>query len=457
MRTKINIQPTFPLIGNAIPQEYARFKRQYDTIDRLLDDNPGIIDAVHADLIRICSDDGRKSTFSSEQFLRMIVVKNVEGLCLRDTIVRVADSDFLRNFTRIFSAKMMNFTALQTAIKNISEETWRKINTILCDYAFKSGLISGKRLRVDSTVCESNIHYPTDAALMWDCFRTASRLMRQCCEADAALDRGNRFHDKKAKKLFTFIATHAGKKRANRAVRRATRKLIEKVEWICDCSRDFLSHAATIEQIPTEARYRLDELRSMLPRMRQVVSCARRVFDGEKVPAADRIFSIFEPHTELLKRGKAHKPVEFGHMVTIGQTAEKFISYYCVEQHSRHDSVLGDEAIRAHKKMFGEYPKEFTADKNYHVSPEHTAQWEEKIPVYSVGKKGRRNEEETQREHSAMFRLLQKFRAGCEGSISVLKRVFGLCRCLFRGFKSFASSIGGIVFCHNLVIVSRLC
>ena len=144
MRTKINIQPAFPLIGNAIPQEYARFKRQYDTIDRLLDDNPGIIDAVHADLIRICSDDGRKSTFSSEQFLRMIVVKNVEGLCLRDTIVRVADSDFLRNFTRIFSAKMMNFTALQTAIKNISEETWRKINTILCDYAFKSGLISGK-------------------------------------------------------------------------------------------------------------------------------------------------------------------------------------------------------------------------------------------------------------------------------------------------------------------------
>lgn len=457
MRTKINTQPSFPLICNAIPQEYARFQQQYNAIDRLIDENPGIINAVHCDLTKICSDDGRESTFSSEQFLRMIVVKIVEGLSLRDTVIRVADSDFLRNFTRIFSGKMINFTALQAAMKNIGDDTWCKINHILFDFAFKSGVVTGKRLRVDSTVCESNIHYPTDASLMWDCFRVASRLMRQCCEADGALDMGNRFHDTKAKRLFTFIATHAGKKRTNRAVRRATRKLIEKVEWICDTGRDFLAHAATIEHIPGEAQYRLDELRSMLPRMRRVVSCGRRVFEGETVPASDRIFSLFEPHTELLKRGKAHKPVEFGHMVTIGQTAEKFISFYRVEEHSRHDSVLGDEAIRAHKKMFGEYPEAFTADKNYHVSPEHTAQWEKKIPTYSVGKKGRRDGEETQREHGAMFRLLQKFRAGCEGSISVLKRVFGLYRCLFRSFKSFASSIGAIVFCHNLVILSRLC
>lgn len=457
MRTKIIIQPSFPLIGHTIPQEYARFQQQYNRIDRLLDDNPAIIDAVHGDLIKTCSDDGRESTFSSEQFLRMIVVKVVEGLALRDTIIRVADSDFLRNFTRIFSGKMMNFTALQTAMKNIREETWKRINAILFDSAFKTGAISGKRLRVDSTVCETNVHYPTDASLMWDCFRTASRLMRQCVEADAALDMGNRFHDKKVKRLYTFIATHAGKKRANRAVRRAMRKFIGKIEWICDVSRDFLTHAAAIEHVPAEAYYRLDELRSMLPRIRQVVSCARRVFEGETVPASDRIFSIFEPHTELLKRGKAHKPVEFGHMVTIGQTAEKFISYYCVEEHSRHDSVLGDEAIRAHKKMFGEYPEEFAADKNYHVSPEHTVQWEKKISTYSVGKKGRRDEDETYREHGAVFRLLQKFRAGCEGSISVLKRVFGLYRCFSRGFKSFASSIGSIVFCHNLIILSRLC
>lgn len=457
MRTKITIQPSFPLICNTIPQEYADFRRRYEKIDRLIDDNPDIISLVHADLARICSDDGRESTFSSEQFLRMIVVKGIEGLSLRDTIIRVVDSDFLRNFTRIFSGKMMNFTALQTAQKNISAETWEKINHILFDHAFKAGKITGERFRVDSTVCETNIHYPTDASLMWDSFRVAARQMRQCVEIDGALDTGNRFHDKKTKKLFTFIATHAGKKRSNRAVRRATRTLIKKVEWICGCAHDFLAHAKSIDHIPAEAKYSLAELRSMLPRMRQVVSCARRAYEKEKVPASERIFSIFEPHTELLKRGKAHKPIEFGHMVTIGQTTEKFISFYRVEEKSRHDTILGDEAIKAHKKLFGKYPDEFTADKNYHVSPEHTAKWEKKISTYSVGKKGRRTKEETQREHGAMFRLLQRFRAGCEGSISVLKRVFGLCRCLYRGFKSFASSIGSIVFCHNLVVVSRLC
>jgi IS5 family transposase len=201
----------------------------------------------------------------------------------------------------------------------------------------------------------------------------------------------------------------------------------------------------------------MQELREKLSLMEQVVACAWRVFNGEKVPASDRIFSIFEPHTELLKRGKSRKPVEFGHMVTIGQTAEKFISFYNVEEQSRHDIDVGDQALlREHKKAFGAYPGEFTADKNYYGGPSHLAKWESRIPLYAVGKKGRRDEGETEREHGFLFRLLQKFRAGCEGTISVLKRAFGLYRCLFRGFKSFASSVGSTVFCHNLVVLSRL-
>ncbi len=205
-----------------------------------------------------------------------------------------------------------------------------------------------------------------------------------------------------------------------------------------------------------EAGLLVGELAEVWPLVEQVVQQARRRYTGETVPACERVFSIFEPHTELLKRGKAHKPVEFGHMVSIGQTAEKFISFYCVEQQSRHDSIIGDEAKRYHKRTFGAYPQEFTADKNYYGGPEHTEKWEKRIDVYSVGKKGRRNEWETEREHGYLFKLLQKFRAGCEGSISVLKRVFGLRRCLNRGFNSFALSIGCLVFCHNLVVLSRL-
>ena len=456
MRTKIHVQPRFPLISSHQPKEVLLFQERYDKISSLLDANPAILDAVHDDLARMGADSGRESTFSSEQYLRMIVIKTVEGLALRDTIVRVADSDFLRNFTRIFSGRMMNFTALQSALKLISEKTWALVNNILFTSAHTAGVITGERLRIDSTVCESNIHYPTDSSLLWDSYRVGARLIRNCAAAEPRLDLGNRFHESKAKQLYTLIATQSARKRSKRAVKRATNKLIKRVESVCDIATDVLEKAARQPTASVDALGYLAELETMVPRFRQVVSCARRVWQGEKVPAADRIFSIFESHTELLKRGKAHKPVEFGHLVTLAQTAEKFISFYCVEEHSRHDRELGDVALNDHKRRFKSFPREFTADKNYYGGPEHLQKWEQRIKTYAVGKKGRRNEDETLREHSPLFRLLQKFRAGCEGSISVLKRVFGLYRCLYRGFKSFASSIGRIVFCHNLVVLSRL-
>ena len=454
MRTKINIQPCFPLFFR-IPKEVVQFRMRYDRISAILDENMDILEAVHADLSRPCSSSGRQSNFSSEQFLRMIVVKVIEGTPLRATIVRVSDSDFLRNFTRIYSGKMMGYAQLDSAIKSITPETWKKINELLLRYAKKNKRISGKRLRVDSTVCETNIHYPTDASLLWDCYRVASRLMRNCVIAEPALSLGNRFHDKKVKQLYTFVSMHSGKKRSNRALRRHMKHLIEKADGIYAVVQRFVCNAQRRNCWSPVAMGLVEELREKLPLMQQVVGCARRVFNGEKVAASERIFSIFEPHTELLKRGKARKPIEFGHMVSIGQTEEKVISFYDVQEKSLHDIDVGDEALRRHKKIFGEYPA-FTADKNYYGGAQHWQKWHKRLPVYGVAKKGRRNEEETAYEHGTVFRMLQKFRTGCEGPISVLKRVFGLYRCLYRGFNSFASSIGSIVFCHNLVVLSRL-
>jgi IS5 family transposase len=455
MRNKIHCQTRLPLWGR-LPKVVKDYHAKYERISGILDDNPGILEAVHADLSNPCSPSGRQSTYSSEQFFRMIVVKVIEGVSLREVIVRVSESDFLRHFTRIFDGEIMSFSELDAAIKHIKPETWEKVNELLKRYAKRNNKITGLRLRVDSTVCETNIHYPTDASLLWDSFRVAARLMRQCIGEDASLSMGNRFHEKKVKRLYTFVSTHGGQKGNRRAVRRSMRELIGKVEWICGIGRQFVARVTSRGSSSIVAVGLAQELGEKLPLMEEVAACSRRVFNGETVPASDRIFSIFEPHTELLKRGKSRKPVEFGHMVTIGQTAEKFIGFYNVEEQSRHDIQVGDEALHEHKKTFGAYPEQFTADKNYYGGPEHLKKWEKRIGVYAVGKKGRRNEEETEREHGFLFKLLQKFRAGCEGSISVLKRVFGLYRCLFRSFKSFASSIGSTVFCHNLIVLSRL-
>jgi IS5 family transposase len=459
LRQKIETKPCFFLNVTGSLKIVDEYHRKYNSINDVLDKNPEILNAFHRDLKKFGSTSGRESKFSSEQILRLALVKGTEASVLRETIIRVSESDYLRNFTRIGFGKVPNFTFLCDALKCIKPTTWETINRLLLKYALEQNLISGDSLRLDSTVCESNIHYPTDAHLMWDGFRVVTRLIKQAIETDKRLSCGNRFHDKKFKKLFTFVSTHGGRKNkgVKRKIDKAMRTMIERLEWLIDVGENFTANAWKKPGGTDILVYGIiSELKAMLPKVAQVATQTRRAWiNGETVPAVERIFSIFEDHTELLKRGKARQPIEFGHLVTLGQTQEKFISFYAVEEQSRHDTQYRDVVLKDHQEKFGKLPNRFSADKNYHISPEDTLKQEKEIPVYAVGKKGRRTEQEEAREHSPLFKAAQAFRAGIEGSISVLKRVFGLKRCLNKGFKSFRSSIGCLVFCHNLVLLSQ--
>jgi IS5 family transposase len=431
-----------------VTKEYHQL---YNKIDEMLDQNPAILLAVHKDLTeKMWSLKGRNSTYSAEMIFRMLLIKCIEQLSFRDLIIRVNDSMFLRNFARIGWGRVMNYPLLDAAWKCIDDTTWDTINGLLFDYGKNKEMISGKDLRIDSTVCETNIHYPTDSFLLWDSYRSVSRMIQNIGTFDSNFKMDFRFHNKKIKKLHTFISTQISRKQKStvRNVKRAMKILIERVEDITRKGELLLDLIRSTEKDYPSA----DKLDLLLQNVQHVTDQARRCnINGEAVPATERIFSIFEDHTELHKRGKAGKPLEFGHLVTIAQTKDKFISFYKVEEISRHDTEIKDIALENHKIQFGSYPKRFTADKNYHISAEDTEKWKQNIPVYSVGKKGKRDDFEIEWEHSNEFRLMQSFRAGCEGSISVLKRVFGLKRCFYRGFKSFASSICRLVFCHNLV------
>lgn len=454
MRMKVTMNPCFfinILEERSIVQAY---REKYNQIDAILQKNPGILDAIHTDLAEYGSSGGRKTDYSSEQILRMIIVQNIEVLDYRNLVIRVGESDFLRNFTGIGMGKVMSFGFINGAVKRISKATWDKINTLLFKYGKAEKLITGDALRVDSTVSESNIHYPTDSSLVWDSYRTVGRLIRKIASEDRFLDCGIRLHTKKIKKLHTFISTHSTRQNAStqRVVKKSMKLLIERTEELSGKAALFIINTRKNHRHSIVIQALCDELSRVLPLVRHTTEQARRAsINGETVPAKERIFSIFEEHTELLKRGKSQKPCEFGHMVTLAQTAEKFITYYNVEEKSRHDTVHKDLVLKDHRKRFGNYPRTFAADKNYYVDMGDVAEWEEEIETFSIGKKGNRNEAELAREHSEKFRDAQRFRAGCEGSISVLKRGFGLKRLLSRGFKSFASSIGIIVFCHNLV------
>lgn len=375
----------------------------------------------------------------------------------RDTVILVENSEYLRHFIKLGNKAMMDFTFLCKANSALSAGTWKTINEVLSKYAKEEQKITLEKLRLDTTAYETNIHHPTDSSLLWDSYRTLARLMREASDEMRALGLNHRFHAKKVRKLALFISRNGGKKDKNvqRRIKSTYRKLIERVKWIASVGATawkLLSGAIGWNTAVMVA----GELKHYLPTVEKIIVQAEsRVILGKQMPSAEKVYSLFEEHTELIKRGKARKPIEFGHKVLLAETGEKFIIHYETMARQRADKELIEESLKAHKKVFGCRPDVLSGDKGFYESRQQLDKLSETIETVSICKKGRRTEEEDYREGTEEFKAGQRFRAGIEGTISVLKRAFKLGRCFFKGFKNFASSVGCAVFCHNLVMLAR--
>ena len=430
------------------------YRRKYQGLSYLLDANPCLLELAHQDWAKLLSSSnrGRRAKFTTEQLLRALIVKFMEQSSYRKAIVQIDTSEFLRHFVRLEFGNTMDFTLLSRAFCFLSTETVAAMNEILNDFAVAQGKITHAKQRLDTTAYEANIHYPTDSSLLWDSFRTLTRLIRRLQQELPELGLGHRFHDKKVKRLYTFIGRNASSRRrtTQRKVKKQYRLLIQRVRWIHGVGQAVLTSAKA-------SGYDVPQLSHYLPLVQRIVQQAdQRILQGIQVPADQKLYSLFESHTELIKRGKAGKPIEFGHKVLVAQTGEKFIHHYVVMEHRREDKDLLQPALDAHKALFGRLPEMLAADKGFYENMNTIHALEESIATVSIAKKGRRTQAEEAREHSEDFQDGQRFRAGVEGSISVLKRVFDLDRCLFRGFKNYAASVGLAVLCHNLVLLTRL-
>lgn len=430
------------------------YRAKYKLLSQLLDDNPQLVSLVHQDLAKMLSksNNGRKSEYSSEQILRSLIVMFVEQDSYRQVVVRIENSEVLRSFVGLGIKAMMDYSFLNKAFCILSERTWKTMNKVLAQYAKGQEKISSEKLRLDTTVYETNIHYPSDSSLLWDSFRTLARLLQQIQQELPQLALKHRFHVKKVKKLFLFITRNAASnnKSKKRKVKSTYRVLIERVNWIVEVARKVLV-------ILQQAGYEAELLAHYIPIVEKIINQAdQRIFHGVKLAADEKLYSLFEEHTELLKRGKAGKPIEFGHKVLIAQTGEKFIHHYQVLPKRKEDKELIEPTLKAHKQLFKANPDVLATDKGFYENIKQILKLEKKITTVSICKKGRRNQTEYERESTEEFKDGQRFRAGCEGSISVLKRVFKLGRCLFKGFKNYAASVGCAVFCHNLVLLTRL-
>ncbi len=161
------------------------------------------------------------------------------------------------------------------------------------------------------------------------------------------------------------------------------------------------------------------------------------------------MFSIFEPHTELIKRGRRGKPIEFGHKILLTQSREKFITDYVVLEKNCSDNQLLPLVLKRHKERFGRAPESVAADKGFCPDADAYEELEEQVDYLGMPRSMRDLGD-------AMMSVYQQWRAGIEGTISCLKRAFRLARCCFRGFKNFTSAVGSAVFCHNLTILAKI-
>ncbi len=433
---------------NGIVREY---RDQYKSLSGILDKQPKILELVHRDLEQLSnstSPRGRKAVFTSENLFRAIVVMQREGLDYREASIRIAESETLQHFCRLLKKPTIDFTLLNKAFGALQSETWERINHLLALDALSEETISVDHIRTDTTVTECNIHWPTDASLLWDAYRVAAREMSSGRELDP-LSCPWRFHVKKIKKVYLFVTRYSksSNKKRLRKVRQELKTLIVRVEEIVEKVAAFVAWAersTCLELVALGAA-----LADQLGVMRQVAEVARRrVFDGEQVPNRDKVFSIFEPHTELIKRGRRGRPVEFGHKVLLTQSKEKFITDYVVLEKSCHDSELLPVVLRRHEERYGSRPKSIAADKGFCPDADTYEELEEEMDYLGVPRN-------TREFGDTMMGIWQQWRAGIEGTISCLKRAFRLARCCFRGFKNFVSAVGSAVFCHNLTILAK--
>lgn len=443
------------LFDHAIDTLLSLFKphTQLKAMDRIISEHPDIVKAVHADLTQSLSDTGRNG-ISAERVLRTAIIKQLKGYSYRELREQLHGSVLFRWFTRFYSDEIPHFTALQKSIKSIGEDTWRTINDRLVHYARLKKIEKGSDLRMDTTVIETNIIYPVDARLLWDSVRVLTRIM----EAGIHLLPERTFNfakrTKRSKKLCYAIVMAKGPQAAIRR-KKLYRELLkvahEVVTMAKVCGEEMtrsthpqaLEHSAFLDHYLTLACKVIDQ-------------CERRVLKGETVPSAEKIVSIFEEHTDIIKRGKSQSPTEFGHKVLFTTGKSGLITQYEIFRGNPSDSGMLPEIVSTHHLQYGEVPQSLSGDRRFFSAANEYTAYSSGVKRVCISKPGYRSRVRRALEREPWFKKLKRFRAGIEGIISTLMRSFGLSRCLWKGWESFRSYVGLGVVTFNLRKIAAL-
>jgi len=314
-------------------------------------------------------------------------------------------------------------------------------------------VVEGRKMRVDTTVVETNIHYPTDSGLLGDGARVLTRTMKRIAKT-GKLKRRVRDRMRSVTRRVRAIALAARQKGSQGEERRRQhyRELLKLSRQILNDTRRVI---AEVEQRADKSRRRFEPLTRALSetadRVRQVIRQTKaRVFEGI-TQSADKIVSLFEPHTEIVRKGKASKPTEFGKLVQIQEAENQIVTHYEVFEHRPSDRELLTTSVEAHERVLKRVPRLVAADAGFWSQKQEQAVREKGVRWISVPNRATKSADRKQLERSRWFKKAQAWRTGCEGRISVLKRRHGLSRCRYRGMEGMKRWVGLGVIADNLI------
>ena len=444
-----SVRDQLPLVPAPFDHDHAR---ELAAVRAILDAHPEFARWVQADLLSggVAADRGRNG-MSGEQVLRALVIKQANGFSYEQLAFHLADSQSYRAFCLIgFTETPPKKSTLQRNIKRVRSETLERVNRALVRYAQDQGIEDGKRLRSDSTVIKSAIHEPTDSRLLVDCVRV---LTRHLCEARTYVALAYINHHRRAKRRQLAIQNAA------KAEQRVPlyRDLVKVTENTVEAAR--LAVEKLEEHYPAEA-FQQPDLGALREALNVFIVLAekvldqtrRRVFEGESVPAPQKIVSIFEPHTDIIRKDR--RDTLYGHKVFLTAGASGLIVDCVVERGNPRDSDNAVPLAKRAAKVLGHAPEQICFDGGFSA----------RANVGEIKSLGIRDVVFSKAPGIAikemikrtwLYRRLRHFRAGIEGIISFLKRTFGWDRCAWRSYGSFRAYTWGSVIAANLVMLAR--
>jgi IS5 family transposase len=443
---------------DAVPQLGLRFEPELAELDRLLDDD-ALFGAVRAEMARRAPHSltrGRRST-PVEVVLRMLVVRRLYDWSYEETERFVGDSLVLRQFCRLGLAPAPDDTTLIRWAGLVRPAALDALHGRVVALARGLRVTRGRKLRTDGTVVATTMHHPGDSSLLADGVRVLSRLVgRARALVGAAAGDLCRDRTRSAKWLARRIGAAAARGGERTVAER--RRLYGRLLGVARAS---LRQADRVSDLLAEvpgaaaARLRAGLARFVPLTARAVAQTERRVVRGEAVPAADKVVSLFEPHTAVVRRGKAGQPTEFGRKVWLDEVDGGVLSRYAVLAGNPPDAAQVAPALAQHRRLFGRPPDLLAADRGAHSPENERLARAAGVRRVCLPQPGHRTPDRRALERQRWFRRARRFRAGAEGRISVCKRRGWLGRCRDKGADGFARWVGWGVIAANLTTIAR--